>query len=30
MAIDPIWFIVGAYAAGAIVLAVLIVRYFGK
>jgi len=30
MAIDPIWFMVGAYAAGAIVLAVLIAKYFRK
>jgi hypothetical protein len=30
MAIDPIWFMVGAYAAGAIVVAVLIARYFRK
>lgn len=30
MAIDPIWFMVGAYAAGAIVVAVLVARYFRK
>lgn len=30
MAIDPMWFAVGAYAAGAIVLAVVVALYFRK
>jgi hypothetical protein len=30
MAIDPMWFLVGAYAAGAIVVALLVARYFRK
>jgi len=30
MAIDPIWFAIAAYAAGAIVVAVLLARYFRK
>ena len=28
IAIDPMWFVVGAYAAGAIVVALLLARYF--
>jgi len=30
MAIDPMWLMVGAYAAGAIIVAVLLARYFRK
>jgi len=30
MAIDPIWFVVGAYALGAIVVAGLIALYFRR
>jgi hypothetical protein len=30
MAIDPIWFVVGAYALGAIVVAGLVALYFRK
>jgi len=30
IAIDPIWFAVAAYAAGAIVVAVLLAKYFRK
>ena len=28
MAIDPAWFVIGAYIAGAIVVAVLIAKFF--
>jgi hypothetical protein len=30
MAIDPIWFVVGAYALGAIVIAGLVALYFRR
>jgi hypothetical protein len=30
MAIDPAWFVVGAYVAGAILIAVLLGLYFRK
>ncbi len=30
MAIDSMWFMVAAYAAGAIVIAVLLAKYFRK
>lgn len=30
IAIDPIWFAVAAYAAGAIVIAFLLAKYFKK
>ncbi len=30
MAIDPAWFVVGAYVAGAILVAVLLGLYFRK
>ncbi len=30
MAIDPMWFMVAAYVGGAIVVAVLVARYFRK
>ncbi len=30
MAIDPIWFVVGAYALGAIVVAGLVALYFRR
>lgn len=30
MAIDPIWFVVGAYALGAIVIAGLLALYFRR
>lgn len=30
MAIDPMWYMVGAYVAGAIVVAALLARYFRK
>jgi hypothetical protein len=30
MAIDPIWFVVGAYALGAVVIAGLVALYFRR
>jgi hypothetical protein len=30
MAIDPVWFVVGAYVAGAILVAVILGLYFRK
>jgi hypothetical protein len=30
MAIDPMWFMVAAYVAGALVIAVLVAKYFKK
>lgn len=30
MAIDPIWYVIGAYALGAIIIAVILARIFKK
>jgi hypothetical protein len=30
LAIDPIWYVVGAYAAGALVVALIVARFFKR